>query len=110
MGGKLAITYGEYSRAATYYSKAIEFFDGAPDYYFFRAEAMGKLDLLTRQKEDLEKVLTLDPGHVNARVILQQVSPHHPLVLAVGIPGLKAPLRNVRGNLESTTSKNPYRK
>ena len=46
------------------------------------------LQMHKQQKEDLERVLTLDPTHARARALLQKVSPHHSLVLNAGVTGL----------------------
>jgi len=86
--GRLAVTFGEHSRSATFFSKAIELCPDVPEYFFCRAEILGRLEMHKQQKEDLEKVLALDSKHVGARLLLQKVSPHHSLVLTSGVNGL----------------------
>lgn len=86
--GKLAVTFGEYSRAATFFTKAIEMCPNVAEYTFQRAEILGRLEMHKQQKEDLERVLTIDPTHARARALLQKVSPHHSLVLSAGVTGL----------------------
>jgi len=86
--GRLAVTFGEYSRSATFFSKAIELCPDVADYFYCRAEVLGRLEMHKQQKEDLEKVLRLDSSHTAARLLLQKVSPHHSLVLQAGVGGL----------------------
>jgi len=88
--GRLAVTFGEYSRAATFFTKAIDMCPDVVEFSFQRAEILGRLEMYKQQKEDLERVLTLDPRHARARTLLQRVSPHHSLVLGAGVSGLNS--------------------
>jgi len=87
--GRLAVTFGELSRAASFYSRAIEMCPEVPEYRFQRALILDRLDLHKMQKEDLETVLRLDPNHERAITLLRKVSPHHELCLNSGVQGLK---------------------
>ena len=87
--GRLAVTFGELSRAASFYSRAIEMCPEVPEYRFQRALILDRLDLHKMQKEDLETVLRLVPKHDRAMTLLQKVSPHHELCVNSSVGGLK---------------------
>ena len=70
--------FGEFGRAATFFSKAINLnpevsrvgcvgFDRVllqeAEYFFQRAVVSGRLDMHKQQREDLEKTLGIDPNH-----------------------------------------------
>ena len=86
--GRLAVTFGEFSRAASFFTRAIEMGPDVAEYRFQRALILSRLDLHKQQKEDLEKVIQLEPGHERAMKLLMKVSPHHEAVLQAGVQGL----------------------
>lgn len=78
--GQLAVHFGEFARALTFFTKSITLSPEVSDYYYERAVVACRLEMHKQQREDLEKVLRLEPHHNGALKMLERICPHHKVV------------------------------